>query len=297
MAAICRQCIVLQRLTAYEGSHVGRLRSLCKVQSVANIARRRIHGSAALMDSDESGTNWSSTYPLPWLHCSKASQLAGAREPFWNRFAGLFLLRRVATMHGYSFQISDFLLGVKDAIYALADIIAEQARQDQLQNVLDSALCASMQRSLDSLPPNAHIHLDIESLRNLHLVGVNAVIGSAEEGDRHEIHWLGQKVVTSHSRMESLMESGSKFSLSDARKIGSEATSSRLEFQLRVSFRSKEKFAVLDDGGAVVMGSNQFRDCFHVWKFSSLVAWEAESYPFNWSILDINNFMESRSNS
>lgn len=308
MATICRRCAVLQGLTACEGAHAGRLRFRWKARSAASgTARRLVHGSAARLDGvdgdDENGTNWSSSssYPLPWLQCSKASELSGAtREPFWNRFAGLFLLRRVARMNGHGFHVSDFLLGVKDAIYALADIVADRARsEDQLQDVLGASLCAAVRRSLDSLPPGAHIHLDVESLRNLHLVAVNAAMGSAEEGDRHVITWLGQKVITSQSKLESLVNdsSGSKFSLSEARKIGMDATSTRLEFQLGVSFRTKEKFVVLDSSGAVVMGANQFRDCFHVWKFSTLVDWDTEDYPFKWSVSDINNFVGSRSNS
>ena len=291
-AALCRRCGTLQRLAVNRGSSPFH----CENHTLLKTFKRLLRASSTLSDSDEEGTNWSSTYPLPWVHSPLASQIYGAKEPSWNRFAGLFLIRRFARLHRHNFRISDFLLGVKDAIYALSDVLADRERHEELENFIEPSLCASMRCSLDALPTNARIGLEIESLRNLHLASVNAIIGSADEGDRHEINWLGQQVVTNQSKLESMMESGSKFTLSNARNIGEAASSTRLEFRLGVSFSTQERFAMSDENGLVLLGSEEMRQCFHLWRFSSLVAWEtAEGYPFQWTVVDINNYMQADS--
>lgn len=251
-----------------------------------NRQNRQVHASQVCRNvayDDHGG------YSLPWVQYIRPF---AAAEPFWNRLAGLFLLRRVANMLGHSFSTSDFLIGAKEAIFVLADIMADQDRHDQLDHLLDPALCSVVRDSLKLLPQNAHIHLDIESVRNLQLGAVNAIVGLADSGDEHIIAWLGQKVITSQSKLQSLMEKDAKFTFQSAREIGLEASYNRLQFQLGVHFNTKEKFAVLDETGRVVKGSNQFKDCFHFWRFGSLVSWDSDEYPFKWTILDINNYMQ-----
>lgn len=232
----------------------------------------------------------SSEYPLPWVHLPKPLPM---REPLKHKLLGLFLLRRVANMHSCHFSRSDFLLGVKDAVYFLSEVIASRAKHDQLELLLQPELHREMADSLGALPENAHIHLDIESIRHLQLVSANAIIGAAEPQDEHVITWMGQKVIASRSKLGTLMEEDSKLTLNRARQIGAEATYTRLEFQLGVSFNTVEKFAVIDEAGKVVQGSNQFRECFHYWKFSSLVPWETDEYPFQWTIADMNDYLHN----
>ena len=271
VASVCRFCKFL-RVQAHDNALIKQSRQLHASQ---------VHRS----DNEEHGG-----YSLPWVHYSRPFAI---KEPFWNRLAGLFLLRRVSNMLGHSFSTSDFLIGVKEAIYVMADVMADQERHDQLDHLLDLSLCSVVRNSLNLLPQNARIHLDIESVRNLQLGTVNATVGLADSGDEHVIAWLGQKVITSQSKLQSLMEQDAKFTFQRAREIGLEASYSRLEFQLGVHFSTKEKFAVLDEAGRVVKGSNQFKDCFHFWKFGSQVSWDSDEYPFQWTILDINNYMQS----
>ncbi len=251
------------------------------------VAWRRLYTSQVI-DEEVNGA-----YPLPWNHNRKPLR---PNDPYLHRQVGLFLLRRVANLHGSNFSVSEFLHGVRDAVYSLAKAITDQETHSQLELFLGRRLCSAVRRSLGALPENAHIHLDIESIRNMHLSSINATVGMADQGDEHVISWLGQSVITSQTGLQNLMDEDSRFTFSKAREIGKEATFSRLEFRLGVSFGTKEKFAVLDEEGRVVMGSNQFRDCFHFWTFSSLVAWETDEYPFQWIIVDVNDFVEHSSN-
>ena len=191
-------------------------------------------------------------------------------------------------MHGQQFSVSDFLLGARDSVYTLADVIAYQENHEQLHQLLQPVLCSAMENSLGNLPQNAHVHLDIESIRGLQLTGVNAVVGTADPGDEHVMAWLGHKVITSEAKLQKLAD---QFTFDSAKEIGQKAMATRLEFLLGVTFNTKEKFAVLDEGGQLVEGSNQFRDSFHFWRFSSLVEWGTDGYPFQWSIVDINNYV------
>ena len=253
-----------------------------------NRQTRQLHASQVCRNIDNYEEH-DGGYSLPWVQYVRPF---AAAEPFWNRLAGLFLLRRVANMLGHSFSTSDFLVGAKEAIYVIADVMTDQERHDQLDYLMDPALCSMVRNSLKLLPENAHIHLDIESVRNLQLGTVNTIVGAADSGDEHIIVWLGQKVITSQSKLQSLMDQDAKFTFQSAREIGLEASYSRLQFQLGVHFSTKEKFAVLDEAGRVVKGSNQFKDCFHFWKLGSLVSWDSDEYPFKWTVLDINNYMQ-----
>lgn len=228
-------------------------------------------------------------YTLPWTQHPTAFT---NREPLLNRTLGLFLLRNIASSHGYSFSVSDFLEGVKEAVFSLARILSTPERQDALPTVLHPRLCESIKSSLDALPSGSRMHLDVESIRHMQLSCVNSVIGATEPGDEHTFTWLGQRVVTSQSELQAMNDIGAKFTFQSGRELAMEAAHTHMEFQVGVSFKTKEKFAVLDNSGEIVAGSNQFRDCYHLWKFTSSVEWETDiDYPFSWTVLDINNYL------
>ena len=231
-----------------------------------------------------------SSYQLPWTqHQTPFKQ----RESFINRTVGIFLLRRIAGSHGYSFSVSDFLQGVKEAVFSLADILSTPERQDSLPAILSPRLCERVRSSLDSLPSGSRMHLDVESIRHLQLCCVNSVIGATEPGDEHTFEWLGQRVIASQSELRAMDELEAKFTFQSGRELALEAASTHMEFQLGITFRTKEKFAILDNTGEVVAGSNQFQDCYHMWRFSSNVSWNVADvdYPFSWTILDINDHL------
>ena len=231
----------------------------------------------------------SPAYVLPWSqHAKPLSQ----REPLVNRTVGLFLLRRIAGSHGYSFSISEFLEGVREAVFSLAGLLSSPERHESLQTVLDPRLYDNVRSSLERLPDGARMHLDVESIRQLQLACVNSVVGATEPGDEHTFSWLGQRVIASRTELRAMDEIDAKFTFQSGRELALEAASTHMEFQLGVSFRTKEKFAVLDRSGEVVAGSNQFRDCYHFWRFCSTVEWNADiDYPFSWIISDINNHL------
>ena len=237
---------------------------------------------------DDTPHQWGELYPIPWMRYNKPVKVL---EPLWNKLTGLFLLRRIATLHNHSFSVAEFLSGVKDAVYTLANVITDSSMRHNLDQLLEPQLCKSVQQSLDLLPQKAHIHLDIESIRALQLSSVNTVVGSTAPGDEHIIALLGQKIITSQARLQDILDQQDEdFTFKNARELGKEATFTRLEFSVAVSFATKEKFTVMDENGRVVMGSNQFQDCYHLWRFVSLVPWGTEDYPFMWTISDINNY-------
>lgn len=235
----------------------------------------------------------SPNYQLPWTqHHTPFTH----RESLINRTVGIFLLRRIAGSHGCSFSVSDFLQGVKEAVFSLADILSTPERQDSLHTILSPRLYERVRSSLDSLPSGSRMHLDVESIRHLQLCCVNSVIGATEPGDEHLFEWLGQRVVASRSELRAMDEIDAKFTFQSGRELALEAASTHMEFQLGASFRTKEKFAILDSTGEVVAGSNQFQDCYHMWRFSSDVPWNADiDYPFSWRILDINDYLTNTS--
>lgn len=206
---------------------------------------------------------------------------------------GKFLVRRIMKNLGFDFSVGEFLNGTKHAVHELASMIASSERHEEISHVTSEDLFQAIQSSLRLLPPSCHIHLDVESVRNMEMVGFNIVAGQAESGDQHVISGLGQKVVTSQSRMQDISERLSSFTTHQARDIALEASMARLEFRLSVTFQTREKFAVLDNAsGAVIQGSNQFVPCSHLWVLGSLVDRDAD-YPLKWTIIDINNFLQS----
>ena len=249
----------------------------------------RVFLSARSLSSSVSG---STSYQLPWV---QNSEPFADREPFLNRAIGLFLLRRTANSHGHAFSVSEFLQGVKEAVFSLADILSSPERHGSLPDVLSPDIYAGVKRSLSSMPIGSRMHLDVESIRHLQLKCVNAVLGATEPGDEHVFEWMGQRVLTSRTQLKEMDEMDSKFTFQMGREMALEAASMHMEFQLSVSFKTKEKFAILDSAGSVIEGSNQFKDCYHIWRFGSTVSWDGDrDYPFIWTVQDINNYLASR---
>ena len=228
----------------------------------------------------------SDEYSLPWPHYSKP---LARRAPLLHRLAGQFLLHRGSNRMGSAFSTTDFLLGVSDAVKAFVDALNENRYHD-LEAMLSPSLYKSIVTSLRNLPPGAVIDLDTSVIKGQTLCSVCAVFGDATPDDEHSIEWLGQKVVTSKSRMMKLIEGDSSFTFKNARALGTEATLNRLEFILGVSFFTRTCFKVVGDTGQLVQGHNHYVDDFHYWKFSSLVHYDRE-YPFEWIITNINNFL------
>ena len=206
---------------------------------------------------------------------------------------GKFLIRRIMNNLGFDFSVAEFLNGTRHAIHELAGMLATRERHEEISQVTSAELYQAIHSSLALLPSSCHIHLDVESVRNMEMVGFNTVAGQAASDDQHVVGGLGQKVVTSQSRMQHISENLSSFTTHQAREIALQASMARLEFSLSVAFQTREKFAVLDTAsGAVVQGSNQFVSCSHLWVLGSLVDRDAE-YPLRWTIMDINNFLHS----
>lgn len=245
-----------------------------------------------LFHSSYASRNGQNNYPLPWPHLEKSP--VGANQGFFNRLAGVFLLKSVASAADTDFKTSAFLLGVKDAIYCVSDRLGapSQELRDGLEGILHRELYRTVKFSLDSVAAS-RIHLDIESIRQLQLVAVNSVAGAVPDRDQHQIGWLGQTVVTSQTEMERLHELSGKFTVKAAREVAEKAMLSHMEFGLTVTFQTNEKFAIMDNKGKIVQGSNQFRNAHHVWRFHSQVLWD-EDYPFQWEIADINCFLTNR---
>ena len=245
----------------------------------------RSHSSSFPTDS---GSVEGSGYPLPWAHHSGP---VSPREPLVNRLIGLLLLRRIARSCGYTFTVSDFLHGAKEAVFSVAQTLSSPGSRDSLRGVLSPALYAGVSRALECLPGGARMHLDVESIRHVQLSCARSVVGATSPGDEHTLEWLGQRVVASKTELQAMHETDPKYTYRLAREIGVNAAQTHMEFELGVSFRTKEKFAVLDVNGKVLEGSNQFRDGYHLWRFGSDVVWDREDYPYSWRVTDINDYL------
>lgn len=228
-------------------------------------------------------------YPLPWPHYSAPII---TKEPIWNKWAGLFLLRRVIKQRtSQPLVMSEFFVGVREALFALTSALKQTEQRSNLRNFLHPSLFSAIEESLLKLPEGAQIKLDVENVRNMQLVAVNSVVGTAPPGDEHVIAWIGQKIISSKSKLDDIMKSeDGKFTLEKARELGREAAYNRLEFQLTVSFVTRESFAVLDKVDQILVGSREPQNSHHVWKFASVLDWDSD-YPFQWTVMDINNFL------
>lgn len=227
-------------------------------------------------------------YTLPWPHCSKPF---AQRAPLLHRLTGKFLLKHLGWKQlGSDFSTTDFLLGVSDAVKAYADVLNEHRYQD-LKSMFSPSLYRVVDTSLRNLPAQAEVNMDVSTIKGQTLCSVNAIFGDAQPGDEHAIEWLGQKVLTSKSQMMKTFEDNSHFTFRNARALGVEATLNRLEFVIGVSFFTRSYFKVVDITGQTLQGDDQYVEDFHYWKFSSLVY--DRKYPFEWIVVDINNFMYS----
>ena len=237
-------------------------------------------------------TNGQSSYPLPWPYLEKSP--TGINEGFLNRLVGTFILQSVVRGTNTDFRVSSFLTGVKDAIYCVVERLSSPSRELQysLETVLDRELYEAVKSSLDSVA-DCRVHLDIESIRQLQLAAINSVIGAVSDRDRHQIGWLGHTIITRQSEMERLFERSGKITMKTAREAAETVMLSHMEFGLTVTFQTKEKFAVMDKEGRIILGSNKFRNAYHVWRFHSHVDWDAD-YPFQWQVADINCFLQNR---
>ena len=231
-----------------------------------------------------------SSYRLPW---SQHPAPFSDRESFINRTVGLYYLRKYSNSQGYSFSLSEFLQSVKEAVFSLAGILSMPDKQDSLETVLHPRLCERVTSSLESLPSGSRMHLDVESIRHLQLCRVNTVAGDAAAGDEHVFSFLGQRVIASRSELQAVYDINDAFTFRSGRELVWEAIQTHLEFQVGVRFKTKEKFAILNSAGEVIAGSNQFQDCYHMWRFYSDVASTGGEYPFSWTILDINDHLTS----
>ena len=231
-----------------------------------------------------------SQYPLPWPQTLKP--LSPQSAPLWPRLAGLYLLKQFV-----AFSRSEFLSGVRDAVHTIASVISDKARHSELEHLVTNRLYNSMRTSLEGLPCDASIHLDIESLRRLQLCTIHGVVGEACHGDLFAVRIFGQKMLLSESQLQSYSEALFRGSREDRKAVEDAMSTLKTEFAVGVSFTTVEKFVVFGGDGKVLEGSNQFRTCHHFWKFSSLVNFEAEEkgeYPLNWTVSDINNYLDSQ---
>lgn len=228
----------------------------------------------------------SSKYSLPWPHYSRP---IARRAPLLHRLAGQFLLHHRLKQLGSAFSMTDFLLGVADAVGAFTYALSEHRYHD-LEAMLSPSLYKSITISLHNLPLGATINMDTSVVKGQTVCSVGAIFGDASPNDEHSVEWLGQKVVTSKSDMMKLIEGDSRFTFKNARSLGIEATLNRLEFVLGVSFFTRTWFEVVSNTGQLIQGHSHNVDDFHYWEFSSLVHHDRE-YPLEWIITNINRFL------
>ena len=203
--------------------------------------------------------------------------------------AGLFLLNRLV-----DFSRSEFLLGVKDAVYSIAEVLSDQTRHDELDQLMNRPLYRAVKQSLDNLPTDANIHLDIESIRHLQLCTVHGEVGEATTDDVFAVRILGQDIVSSEAKLESYSESVFRGSKEERLEARESVLTMKAKFELGVGFSTREKYIVFSKEGRVVEGSNQYQTCHHLWKFSSPVDIDSEEYPLEWTISSINGYLEEQ---
>ncbi len=189
-----------------------------------------------------------------------------------------------------NFKTTNFLEGVEDSIGSYIHMLKNR-NTEVLQDIMYPKLYNNIKQSLSMLPSSSQMLIDIESIRHVNLIDVNSMIGSADPDDAHTISFLGQTVITSQKKLEGIVESQKDgFNFEHAKEIGKEATMTRMEFIMTVTFRTKEKYAVLDDKGTLIEGSNKIVNGYHMWKYGSVVDWDAD-FPLEWRLYDINNYL------
>ncbi len=224
-------------------------------------------------------------HPLPWPQSLKHIPT----HSLFHKLAGLFLFKQFVG----DFSPSEFLLGVKDAVYAIAGTIADKSRHNELEQLLTRRLYATVKPSIDQLPLDASIHLDIESLRHLQLCTVHGTIGETIPGDAFAVRLLGQEIIASEASLEMYSNTFFRGSKEERIEASNAVLAMKGNFELGVSFTTREKYIVFGGDGAVIDGSNKYKTCQHFWKFSSPVNFEEWAYPIDWTVSDINDCLDS----
>ncbi len=227
------------------------------------------------------------SYPLPWPLSHQQNTHSN-----WNKLAGIFLLKQLVP-----FSHSEFLQGVKDAVYTIADAISNKSRHSELEYLLTKRLYAAVKPSLDQLPSVANVHLDIESLRYIKLCTIQGTIGEALPEDEYAVKLLGQTLVASEASLEMYSDVFFRGSKEDRMEASEAVLTMKANFELGVTFSTQEKYVVFGEDGQVINGSNKIKSCQHLWKFSSPIYFEREQdgrYPIDWTVSDINNFLSQK---
>lgn len=229
-----------------------------------------------------------SGYPLPWPYF--ATQVS-SRDSELSRIAGLCLLKRLLVKNGHSFNLFDILQGAKQCVHDVGEVLSNSSMHSELENMFHPELYSAVREALQARPHPSTMSVYVESVNNLRLTAVNVIIGDAEPNDRHTISLLGQKIITSQKQMETIQSdmTNNRLTIHTAKGMGQEAFLKKLEVCFTVSFMTKEKI-VIEEEGRVVSGLEKLRQAFHVWKFGSVFDWDND-YPLQWSIYDINYFL------
>ena len=228
------------------------------------------------------------TYPLPWPHLESHDQ--SVQELPWNKTVGLHLLKGITQgISGTEFKVKDFLEGVELSIKCYVQALKDR-NYEVLQEIMHTRLYHKVFNSLSLLPSSFQMLIDVESIRHLKLKGIHLQLGKAKPGDEHKLTYFGQTVVISKKKLEEIGVDG--FDWNVAKEIGDELMKEQSKFLLSVTFSTKEKFAILDDNGRLMEGSNKFINGHHIWKYRSTVMWDND-YPFEWQLYDINKYIHS----
>lgn len=227
-------------------------------------------------------------YPLPW---PPLSHQHNSTRSYLNNFAGIFLLKQLAPQ----FSKLEFLQGVKDAVYTIAEVISDQCRHDELEYLLTKRLYAAIKPSLDQFPSSASIHLDIESLRHLQLRTIEGTIGEAPQEDIFTVKLLGQRLIASEANLEMYSDVFFRGTKEDRLAASEAVLSMKSNFELGVTFLTREKFVVFGKDGQVMNGSNKVKSFWHFWKLSSPVNFEQDGkHSLDWTVSDINDFLNQK---
>lgn len=224
------------------------------------------------------------SYPLPW---PKSLKPVNPYSSVLDKLAGLFLLNRLV-----DFSQSDFLLGVKDAVYTTVEVLSDKNRHQELENLMTEDLYLAVKESLNVLPLSATMHLDIESIRHIQLCTINGRVGEASADDVFALKIFGQDIVSSEANIQTYSETILKGSKEEREKAGESVLTMKANFEVGVGFSTQEMYMVFGDSGKVLKGSNQYQTCHHLWTFSSPVDLESDSYPLDWTISDINGYLQ-----
>jgi len=232
-------------------------------------------------------------YPLPWPRNSSYEN-----ESYLGAILGKVLLGATLRAHTQKWSEKEFLAGVKHAVNEFASILSNPQRHDELDYITSEELCTCVKHSLSQLDTQWKLSLNLQEIKQLRVVFISTVAGSAPEGQEHVIYKWGHKVITHQDTMDAIAKEMDKsgFTLQHLLNVGERAANQKLEFQISVDFKTSEMFWIMNENGAIIEGSkNDLMKCNHRWVFGSMVN-ESNDYPFSWVINDINNFIKAKSN-